>query len=156
MGVRDSFRGSKAAGSSSWHLTSNQYRGQEYIDLYIHSPIRLHGVVINYLSTGTTLLLLLLNGSLSADILTFQNILVTTLFLLFTSCWVYTINNKNSVVNAKILLIWVTQHVSTLKVPSSSVSSYTGLITELQRYLHTQVIKWLHSCVLRHYLVDCD
>jgi hypothetical protein len=25
------------------------------VDLYIHSPIRLHGVVHNYLSTGTTL-----------------------------------------------------------------------------------------------------
>jgi hypothetical protein len=25
------------------------------VDLYIHSPIRLHGVVLNYLSTGTTL-----------------------------------------------------------------------------------------------------
>jgi vacuolar-type H+-ATPase subunit I/STV1 len=23
------------------------------VDLYIHSPIRLHGVVLNYLSTGT-------------------------------------------------------------------------------------------------------
>jgi hypothetical protein len=27
------------------------------VDLYIHSPIRLHGVVLNSLSTGTTLLL---------------------------------------------------------------------------------------------------
>jgi hypothetical protein len=27
------------------------------VDLYIHSPIRLHGVVLNLLSTGTTLLL---------------------------------------------------------------------------------------------------
>jgi hypothetical protein len=26
------------------------------VDLYIHSPIRLPGVVLNYLSTGTTLL----------------------------------------------------------------------------------------------------
>jgi hypothetical protein len=25
------------------------------VDLYIHSPIRLHGVVLNYLRTGTTL-----------------------------------------------------------------------------------------------------
>jgi hypothetical protein len=25
------------------------------VDVYIHSPIRLHGVVLNYLSTGTTL-----------------------------------------------------------------------------------------------------
>jgi hypothetical protein len=25
------------------------------VDLYIHSPIRLHGVVLNFLSTGTNL-----------------------------------------------------------------------------------------------------
>jgi hypothetical protein len=25
------------------------------VDLYVHSPIRLHGVVLNYLGTGTTL-----------------------------------------------------------------------------------------------------
>jgi hypothetical protein len=25
------------------------------VDLYIHSPIRRHGIVLNYLSTGTTL-----------------------------------------------------------------------------------------------------
>jgi hypothetical protein len=25
------------------------------MDLYIHSPLHLHGVVLNYLSTGTTL-----------------------------------------------------------------------------------------------------
>jgi hypothetical protein len=30
-------------------------RGQENLDLYIHSHIRLHAVVLNYLSTGTTL-----------------------------------------------------------------------------------------------------
>jgi hypothetical protein len=29
------------------------------VDLYIHSPIRLHGVVLNFLSTGTTLLFIL-------------------------------------------------------------------------------------------------
>jgi hypothetical protein len=27
------------------------------VDLHVHSPIRLHGVVLNYLSTGTSLLL---------------------------------------------------------------------------------------------------
>jgi hypothetical protein len=27
-----------------------------YIDVYIHSPIRIHGVVFNSLSSGTTLL----------------------------------------------------------------------------------------------------
>jgi hypothetical protein len=30
--------------------------GQETVDLYIHFPIRLRGVVLNSLSTGTTLL----------------------------------------------------------------------------------------------------
>jgi hypothetical protein len=28
-------------------LTSNSCRGQENMDLYIHSPIRFHGVVLN-------------------------------------------------------------------------------------------------------------
>jgi hypothetical protein len=28
-------------------LTSNECRGQENVGLYIHSPIRLHGVVLN-------------------------------------------------------------------------------------------------------------
>jgi hypothetical protein len=28
------------------------------MNLYIHSPIRLHGVVLNWLSTGTTLLVI--------------------------------------------------------------------------------------------------
>jgi hypothetical protein len=37
----------KAAGALSWPLTSNYCRGQEYMDLYIHSPMRLHGVVLN-------------------------------------------------------------------------------------------------------------
>jgi hypothetical protein len=30
-------------------------RSQEYVELYIHSPIHLHGVVLDWLSTGTTL-----------------------------------------------------------------------------------------------------
>jgi hypothetical protein len=30
-------------------------RGQENMDLYTHSPIRLHGILFNLLSTGTTL-----------------------------------------------------------------------------------------------------
>jgi hypothetical protein len=30
------------------------------MDLYIHSPIRLHGVVLKYLSTGTTLLFIII------------------------------------------------------------------------------------------------
>jgi hypothetical protein len=39
--------GSKAAGTWSWPLTSNQCRDQENVKLYIHSPIHLHGVVLN-------------------------------------------------------------------------------------------------------------
>jgi hypothetical protein len=39
--------GGNAAGVWSWPLTSNYFRGQEYVDLYIHFPIRLHGVVLN-------------------------------------------------------------------------------------------------------------
>jgi hypothetical protein len=37
------------------------------MDLYIHSPIHLHAVVLNYLSTGETFLLLLV-GSLGWEI----------------------------------------------------------------------------------------
>jgi hypothetical protein len=33
----------KTAEVRSWPLISNQYRGQENADLYIHSVIRLHG-----------------------------------------------------------------------------------------------------------------
>jgi hypothetical protein len=55
MGTGVSFRGSKAAGAWSWPLTSNQCRDQENVDLYIYCPTRLHGVVLHYLSTGTTL-----------------------------------------------------------------------------------------------------
>jgi hypothetical protein len=40
-----------------WPFTSNYCRGQENMDLYIHSPTRLHGVVLNYLRTETTLTL---------------------------------------------------------------------------------------------------
>jgi hypothetical protein len=59
---------------------------------------------------------------------------IPLLFLLFASCCICTTNNTNSAVNATIfLLIWVTLHVSTLKGPSSGVSSYTLLITGLQR-----------------------
>jgi hypothetical protein len=35
---RGSFPGGKAAGACGWPLTSNECRGQEYVDLYIHSP----------------------------------------------------------------------------------------------------------------------
>jgi hypothetical protein len=46
MGTGGSFPGGKAAGV---------WRCEENVDLYIHSSIRLHGVVLNSLSTGTTL-----------------------------------------------------------------------------------------------------
>jgi hypothetical protein len=46
-GCRGLFPGGKAAGAWSWPLTSNQCRGQGNVDLYIHSPICLHGVVLN-------------------------------------------------------------------------------------------------------------
>jgi hypothetical protein len=42
--------GGKAAGAWSWPLTSNYCRGQENVDLYILSPIRLHGIVLNQLT----------------------------------------------------------------------------------------------------------
>jgi hypothetical protein len=35
------------------------------VDLYIHSPMHLHGVMLNYLSTGTTLPLLTLLDAIS-------------------------------------------------------------------------------------------
>jgi hypothetical protein len=53
-GYRGFFLRGKAAGAWSWPTTSNYCRGQENVDLYIHSLIRLHGVVLNLLSTGTT------------------------------------------------------------------------------------------------------
>jgi hypothetical protein len=53
--VPSSFPGGKAAGAWSWPLTSSECQGQENVNLYIHSPIRLHGAVLNSLSTGLTL-----------------------------------------------------------------------------------------------------
>jgi hypothetical protein len=50
MGTGRSYPGGKAAGAWSWQLTSNYCRGQENVNLYIHSPISLHGVVLNYSS----------------------------------------------------------------------------------------------------------
>jgi hypothetical protein len=37
------------------NVSSSQILDLKYMDLYIHSSIRLHGVVSNYSSTGTTL-----------------------------------------------------------------------------------------------------
>jgi hypothetical protein len=47
VGIGSSFPGGKATGAGSWPLTSKQCQGQEYMDLYIHSPIHLRGVVLN-------------------------------------------------------------------------------------------------------------
>jgi hypothetical protein len=49
------FSGANAAETWSWSLTSNYCRGQENLDIYIHSPIRLHGLMLSWLSTGTNL-----------------------------------------------------------------------------------------------------
>ena len=38
------FLGVKAAGAWCWPLTPNYYRGYEWVDLYFHSPLCLHGV----------------------------------------------------------------------------------------------------------------
>jgi hypothetical protein len=46
MGTGGSFPGGKAAGAWTWPLTSNQCRSQENVDLYTHSHIRLHSVVL--------------------------------------------------------------------------------------------------------------
>jgi hypothetical protein len=55
MGTEDPFPGGKAAWAWSWPLISTSCRGQETVDLYIHSLIRLNGTVLNSLSIGTTL-----------------------------------------------------------------------------------------------------
>jgi hypothetical protein len=47
MCTRGSYPGRKAAGAWSWPLTSIWCRGQECVELYLHSPIRLHGVVLS-------------------------------------------------------------------------------------------------------------
>jgi hypothetical protein len=49
--IRVSFRSdlgsTKPQGAWSWQLISNWCRGRENVDLYIHSPTRLHGVAIS-------------------------------------------------------------------------------------------------------------
>jgi hypothetical protein len=45
--TRCTFPRDKAAGASNLPLTSNWCRGQENVDIYIHSPIRIHGLVLN-------------------------------------------------------------------------------------------------------------
>jgi hypothetical protein len=55
VGTSSYFPGDKEAGTWSWPLTSDWCRGQENVKLYVHSPIRLHGIVLNKLSTDITL-----------------------------------------------------------------------------------------------------
>jgi hypothetical protein len=54
MGTTGSFPGGKAGGEWSWPLTSTECRGQEFVELYLHSPntSSWRGA---WLSTGTTL-----------------------------------------------------------------------------------------------------
>jgi hypothetical protein len=47
MGTRGSLTVGKESGEWSWPLTSTWWRGQECVELYLHSPIRLHGVVLS-------------------------------------------------------------------------------------------------------------
>jgi hypothetical protein len=54
-GTGGSFPGCKMAGVWSWPLISKYCRGQENVGLNIHAPLRLHGVVLNWLSTGAIL-----------------------------------------------------------------------------------------------------
>jgi hypothetical protein len=63
-GYQGHFPRGKAAGACSWLLTSNWCQVQENVDLYIHSLILLHGIVLSYLSTGTTLPYLILPATL--------------------------------------------------------------------------------------------
>jgi hypothetical protein len=46
-GYQGLFPGSKVAGAWSWSLSYKWCRGQECVDLNIHSPIHFHGVVLN-------------------------------------------------------------------------------------------------------------
>jgi hypothetical protein len=47
MGTGGSFHGGKPTGAWSWPLTSIWCRGQEWVELYLHSPVRLNGVVLS-------------------------------------------------------------------------------------------------------------
>jgi hypothetical protein len=56
MGTRGSFLGVKRPGREADHSPPSSAEVKECMELYLHSPIRLHGVVLSYKkSTGTTL-----------------------------------------------------------------------------------------------------
>jgi hypothetical protein len=48
MGTRVSFHEGKAAGAWSWPFTPSSAEVEEWLELYLHSQIRLHGVVLSY------------------------------------------------------------------------------------------------------------
>jgi hypothetical protein len=48
MGIGRSFPRDKVTGPWSWSFTSNWIQGQENVDLYIQSTIRLQGIVLTY------------------------------------------------------------------------------------------------------------
>jgi hypothetical protein len=50
--------GVKRYGREADHSPPTSTRDQEYVDVYIHFPIRLHGVVLNWLGRGANLLYL--------------------------------------------------------------------------------------------------
>jgi len=52
MGTRNSSPMEKAAVVEQWPLASSQYQGQESVEIYIHFPICLHGIMRNLEPTG--------------------------------------------------------------------------------------------------------
>jgi hypothetical protein len=54
MGTGTSFPGGKAAGREADHSPPSSAEVKEFVELYLHAPVCLHGVVLS-LSTGTTL-----------------------------------------------------------------------------------------------------
>jgi hypothetical protein len=55
MGTGSSLPGVKRPRREADHRPPTSTEAKENVDLYIHFPIRLHGIVFNLLSTGTTL-----------------------------------------------------------------------------------------------------
>jgi hypothetical protein len=47
MGTRVSFPGSKAAGRKYDHSPPSSADVKEWVELYLHFPVRLHGVVLS-------------------------------------------------------------------------------------------------------------
>jgi hypothetical protein len=56
MGIGGSFTRIKRLGREADHSPPTSAEVKKNVDLYIHYPRSLHGVVFKYLSTGTTLL----------------------------------------------------------------------------------------------------